>query len=61
MIGYFRSRRALKRARAAYELARLQSLIDENRRRLSELEQIKECRYCKALEDPKQRKVCERQ
>jgi hypothetical protein len=49
MIGWLRSRKALREARAAYEVAMLNGMIADNQRRLDELRAWRE-RPCEACQ-----------
>ena len=56
MIGYLRARSAARRARRQYELARLQSLMVENQRRLDKItrERNAPCEGCREMKRGKQ-------
>jgi hypothetical protein len=61
MFGYIKARSAARQAKRAYEMAVLESLMAENRRRIEELERFRKCPWCAGIEAPEQREVCTEQ
>lgn len=59
MMKAIKARRAARVARAQLRMATLELLMAQNRRRLAELDALRECRWCKGFEPPEQRAECE--
>lgn len=58
MFSYWKARRAAKAARRQYELALLEGLMADNQRRLDELAELRECRWCAAMERQQPQGAC---